>query len=123
MRKLTDKEVSFRISVEQDDLEVRGNAMCSGDDDFDLECENDILRRLDRGDYTAWCYVKVTASWNGFEGFAGIGACSFAEDANEQIEAHQIATDYDLAGDALADLNEKIKAHLSRAESIADKLR
>lgn len=122
MRKLTDKDVEFRITVEQEDMPLRGNYTVSGDDEQDTADENEALARLNRGDYTAWCSVTVTAAWNGFEGNARIGGCSMGENANEQIEAHQIATDYDLAGDALADLTEKIGVHLDRADQIRKKL-
>lgn len=74
------------LTVEQDDTPVRGNALASGNDEDDRECENAILRRLNRGDEWAWCVVTVTASVE-FEGetFKGrdtLGACSYRDEAD-----------------------------------------
>ena len=41
---------TIEVTAAQDDIPVRGNAMASGDDATDRECEDDILTRLDSGD-------------------------------------------------------------------------
>lgn len=62
IRKLTESEVTFTITVAQDDEEVRGNLMDSGDPQVDLAAEVEVCDRIDRGDVWAWCEITVTAS-------------------------------------------------------------
>jgi hypothetical protein len=59
IRKLTEADVEFTVRVEQDDTPVRGNAMASGDDAADRECEDEILSRLEAGNVEAWCVLTV----------------------------------------------------------------
>lgn len=104
MRKLTVNEVVFRVDVEQDDTPVRGNALASGDEAEDRACENEIERRLDRGDVWAWACVTVVAEWGGFRGTASIGGCSYADEADFKSDAYYL----DLRDEALDDLNATI---------------
>lgn len=76
------KDVYFRVVAEPDDIDVRGNALASGDDDVDREAEDEIISRLEGGDEWAWAYVKVIAEYedddgNQYEGHDGLGACSY----------------------------------------------
>lgn len=73
-------DVTFSIECEEEDIPVKGNALASGDDDVDHAYENEILRRLDRGDLWAWCCVKVTARWGDFEASDYLGCCSFEDE-------------------------------------------
>lgn len=68
------------LTAEQDDTEVRGNAMVSGDDAADKEVEDGILRRLDSGDVWAWAFVKVRAECGDAVGEDALGACSYADE-------------------------------------------
>jgi hypothetical protein len=71
---------TFKITVEQDDIPVRGNAMASGDAAVDKEVEDEILQRLDNGDVWAWAHVTVVAEIEGFTGEAHLGACSYKDE-------------------------------------------
>lgn len=73
-------DVTFRVICEPEDIPVRGNAMASGDDAADRECEDEIIRRLERGDIWAWCSVTVRAEYRGFLGTDHLGACSYASE-------------------------------------------
>lgn len=73
--------VEYRIEVEQDDLDLRGNVMASGDDALDREAEAEVSRRLNQGDVWAWAMVTVIASCEGFEGRACLGGCSYEDEA------------------------------------------
>jgi hypothetical protein len=78
-----DSKVSYEIEVCQDDVEVRGNAMYSGNDDLDRKVEDTIIARLDEGDVWAWCIVKVIATYEGVGGVEGadyLGACNYADE-------------------------------------------
>lgn len=78
--------ISYTVSAEQDDMPVRGNALASGDDKVDKECEDGIIRRLGAGDIWAWAQVKVTASVDldgrTFSGRAYLGGCSYKDEAD-----------------------------------------
>jgi len=78
LRELTQDEVTFELHVHQEDIPVRGNAICSRDDERDAEVEDDIIVRLNNGDVWAWCYVEVRAAWNGFAESDYLGGCSYA---------------------------------------------
>jgi hypothetical protein len=78
-----DSKVSFEISAEPDYIKVRGNAMCSGHDDFDRGVEDAIIARRNGGDVWAWASVTVTARYDGVDsvvGIAHLGCCSYADE-------------------------------------------
>ena len=74
-------EVTFTITAEQDDLPIRGNAIVSGDDDYDELVACGIEADLDAGNEWAWASVKVSASWAGFTGNDYMGGCSYKDEA------------------------------------------
>ena len=79
-RPLTEKQVSFELSIGPEHLEVEGNCMASGDEAFDRKCAEDILQRLDSGDECAWCCLVVTAEdKDGNQGHASLGAVSLED--------------------------------------------
>jgi len=80
--KIRPEDVTYTLTIEDEDIPVRGNAMASGDDEADEAYENEIIARLDSGDLWAWCFVKVTAEWRGFKGWDGLGGCSYADEAD-----------------------------------------
>jgi hypothetical protein len=75
--------IEYRLYAMQDDLQVRGNALVSGDDDTDRDAEDEIIDRLDRGDIWAWASVKVEAvldvDGEEFIGDDYLGGCSYAD--------------------------------------------
>jgi hypothetical protein len=115
IRALTENEVTFELTVEQDDIPVRGNALASGDADEDRKCEDEILRRLDQGDVWAWASVRVTARWEGFEGHDYLGGCSY-ESERDFVRSGGYFDDMKDA--ALAELNEAIQAHAAKLETL-----
>lgn len=77
VRKLKPEEVSFKVGCLPEDARVRGNAVSSGNAEYDREVEDGIMEDLDRGNVWAWCTVVVSANWNGYEGKAYLGCCSY----------------------------------------------
>lgn len=75
-------EVIYTLTIEDEDIPVRGNAQASGDDEDDREVEDGIIRRLERGDLWAWCTVKVTATIEGCDevGTNYLGGCSYEDE-------------------------------------------
>lgn len=112
-RKLRANEVTFSVEIEAEDIPVRGNAMASGDDAADRECEDEIIARLDRGEVEAWCAVVVKATWKGYSATASIGACTL----DRSYTTEDVIDGHDLRGEALESLNEQIA---SEVESLSE---
>lgn len=73
------------LHAEQDDCQIRGNALAIGDDEQDKAAEDEIIARLDNGDVWAWASVRVTVShpaWPEIEGVDHLGACSYRDEAD-----------------------------------------
>lgn len=107
MRKLTEKDVDFELTVGFDDLQVRGNAMASGDDALDKKVEDEIIARLDDGDVWAWAQVTVTARWEDFDGHDYLGACSYKDEADFKQKGGYWES---MKAQALDDLNKNVLA-------------
>jgi hypothetical protein len=109
IRKLKPEEVEFTLDVEPEcDMPVKGNAMCSGDDEADKEYEQELLARLERGDTAAWCVLIVRAKWKSLEGVAALGGVTLLEDADEE-KAWEMANWHGMKGEALASLNSDLQ--------------
>jgi hypothetical protein len=74
-------EVTYTLECLEEDQQVRGNAMCSGDAALDKETEDFILRELRAGNPWAWCCVKVTAQCGDYTGTDYLGCCSYRSEA------------------------------------------
>lgn len=106
---------SVMLEIRESDVPIRGNAMVSGDSEYDRKVENEIIERLDSGDIYAWFDAKVTVSIevNGveFEGYDILGACSyksleqFLESGGYYDDMVQTALD-----NALSELREYVEA-------------
>lgn len=75
-------EIKYRLEAEMDDAPVRGNAMCSGNEEQDKEVEDEIIARLDAGDVWAWALVRVTAYVEGCSvvGVDHLGGCCYEDE-------------------------------------------
>jgi hypothetical protein len=102
---LTAEDVEFTIEAEPEDIPVRGNAMMSGDDDFDRKVEDEIIADLEDGNEWAWCSVKVAAKWKRWEGRAYLGCCSYK---NEKDFCQPGGYFEQMKEEALEDLNRQI---------------
>jgi hypothetical protein len=104
-------DVSFSVDAEMDEMPVRGNALASGDDAADRECEDEILARLESGDVWAWACVKVTASitlddGRTFEASEFLGGCCYASEADFKVPGGYYE---DLCTEAFDALDEKVR--------------
>lgn len=105
LRKLTREDVEITIEIDNEWLPLRGNAIATGDPDYDRQVEDELLKRLDSGDIWAWCSVTVTARWNGFEGKDHLGGCSYADEEDFKRSGY-----YDeMVGIAIDELNKEIE--------------
>lgn len=99
-------QVQYELDCLEDDTQVRGNAMASGDDDFDKKIEDEILSRLESGDLWAWCTVRVTATWKGIIGTDYLGACSYKNEKDFKAKGGYYQ---DMKNQAFDDLIRQIK--------------
>jgi len=89
--------------------------MASGDDDIDREAEEWILAQLESGNDWAWCRVRVTARWKGFEGSDSLGACSYKSEADFCTEDGYFA---DMKQAALDELNEAVQDAAGKIDTL-----
>src|SRR3972149_4055343 len=75
-------EVKYAVEIAPEDIPPEGNAIASGDAAVGAEYIANIRRRLENGDLWAWCCVKVSARWGGFEGVDYLGACCYEDEAS-----------------------------------------
>jgi hypothetical protein len=103
IRELKENEVEFSIECLDEHIPVRGNAIVSGDDDYDKQVEDKILSDLQWNPW-AWCCVRVIASWEDFKGDDYLGACSYKSEDDFKAGGYY----EDMKAQALEDLNEEI---------------
>lgn len=116
MFKLNDNQKSFLRSQSDiiveclpEDLQIKGNASAI-DDETDAQVEREILEQLDSGNEWAWCTIKVSLKWKGYEGTDYLGACSY-KSKKDFIEAN----DYfpDMVAIAFNDLVDNIESDIN----------
>jgi hypothetical protein len=119
IRKLTQDEVEFKIECLEEEIEIHGNAQASGDHEYDVWVEDNIIRELENGNQWAWCCVHVIAQWHDFEGDDYLGACSY-----ESEESFKQPGGYwdDMKAVALADLQTQIENALGAIEPLIKKV-
>lgn len=85
--------VTYQLSIEPEDIPVRGNAIASGDDAYDKKVEDEIIRRVDNGDDWAWCTVEVDAIFfpkggqaARITGRTSLGGCSYKDEEDFKQE-------------------------------------
>jgi hypothetical protein len=68
--------VTYEVTIEPEETDYHGN--CSAiDPATDREVEQWIDRELESGNMLAWCWVKVVARLEGYEGEDSLGGCSY----------------------------------------------
>ena len=70
-------EAEIIVTAEVDEIPIRGNAIASGDDDYDREVEDWIIKEVNAGNVWAWASVCVELKWNSLRGDAYLGCCSY----------------------------------------------
>jgi hypothetical protein len=106
--------VTYDYTVEYEDTPVRGNLIVSGDVELDKQDEDEVIRRLAAGDVWAWCWVRVTATWEDWTGEASLGCCCYGGENDFLSDCYG-----DLKMAAYDDLKaklERVRALLSGAE-------
>lgn len=104
MKTLKLSDLKIELIIKQDDIPVHGNAIASGDDLYDKEVEDEILNRLENGDYWAWCSVEVRATYKGLAASDYLGACSYANEQDFKEGGYYT----DMCDNVLADIQEQL---------------
>lgn len=84
--KITEDQVSWTLTVDCDDIPIRGNVMASGDAEFDKQVEDALISRVNSGDVWAWARVEVTGTFKGLSESEYLGGCSY-KDQNDFEES------------------------------------
>lgn len=111
----TSDGIRLALTIERDDIPVRGNASAWDDEQANTAYADDILERLEQGDDWAWASVKVSATALGEEGIAFLGGCSyegFAEFAQPDGYLPQMVSE------AIADLCHALTSAVAKASEI-----
>ena len=105
-RTLTKEEIQIRVTAFPEEMPVKGNAICSGDEDFDREVESEILERLEQDDVWAWATVCVAAEWEGLKESEYLGCCCY-----EGEEDFRNSSGYfdDMVEEALTNVNRRLQ--------------
>ena len=129
MRKLTESEVTFDLELEPEDIPLRGNAIASGDPDYDREYEAELQERLERGDESAWCCMVVTATWTSADGdeYVGrdhLGGVTLEGGSGRAVnrQAWELADWYGMKQEALDDLNAQLETRVKRCAALQAEL-
>lgn len=82
MRAVIAREATVTLTCAAEDLQIEGNALASGNDEWDREQEQWIRDQLDGGNEWAWCCARVDVEWEGFKETEYLGACSYKSRAD-----------------------------------------
>jgi hypothetical protein len=109
-------EIRYTLECLPEEIPIRGNAMASGDDNFDRETENQIIADYESGNEWAWCCVKMTATCGGFEGTDFLSGCNYANEEDFRAGGYF----EDMQQEAYADLLNTLTTTASRAQEATD---
>lgn len=112
------KTVEFNVEACQEYTEVRGNAMCSGDDDYDRKVEDRILANLDDGNVWTWASIRVSASIDGIECADYLGCCSYKDEEDFLKDVYYL----DMKCEALSNLRAKYEDSMRAIERAEEEL-
>jgi len=98
-------DVLFTITPEPEHISVRDGNFELSDGSPDEEQIAAIEKQMEHSEW-AWCSVKVTASWGGFEGSDHLGCCSY-KDEDDFAEGGYLPQ---MQEEAMEDLKRNIRA-------------
>lgn len=105
MKKLTKEDIKIHLNIHYSDIPIRGNAIASGNSEFDKQVENELIDKLTSGDLLAWCNVEIIGEYKGLVSDPEyLGACSYASEKDFKEGGYY---DY-MVNTVLDDLNNKI---------------
>jgi len=111
MKKLTKQDVQIEVIADYDTIPVRGNAIDSGDAEYDKEVEDKIINAIDNGDVWAWASVEVKATYKGLTASTYLGCCSYASEEDFKSDGYYADMVSEVIEDLNSQLNELIEEH------------
>lgn len=105
-RTLTGNDIKIAVTAFPEEIPVKGNAMSSGDEDFDHQVETAIYERLKMDDIWAWTTVCVTGAWEELTMHEYIGCCCY--DSEEDFRNNSGYFE-EMVDEILANLNKRIQ--------------
>lgn len=115
MKKLTDKDVTFKVFIDPEEASIRGNASAISPE-VDKQTEEYIRRELANGNEWAWCMVTVVACWKLRRGYSSLGCCSYKSEGEFREDAYFS----DMKTEALANLNKEIEQLAEELDELQD---
>lgn len=114
-------EIEYTIEAEEEWAPIEGNAIVSGDDDYDKKVNDSIKRSLRAGNRWAWCTVHVTASAGELTGHAYLGCCSYKNEKDFKKGGYYEDMQWEAKQDLLRQLKKAHDAYqdLMEAEDVA----
>jgi hypothetical protein len=103
---LTRNDITIVVTAFPEEIPVKGNAMCSGDEAFDHQVETEILERLEKDDMWAWATVCVAAEWECLSASEYLGCCCYANEEEFRQEGGYFD---DMVHEALSNLNLRLR--------------
>lgn len=70
------QDIRWKLECLDEDIPIRGNAICTGDSKEDKEIEDNIIEELEYNPW-AWCCVRLTGYYKGLEASDYLGGCSY----------------------------------------------
>ena len=99
-------EIQVLVTAFPEEIPVKGNAMCSGDEDFDQQIEAEILERLEQDDVWAWATVSVAAEWQGLKEKEYLGCCCYESEEDFRNNSGYFE---EMVQEALTNLNLRLR--------------
>lgn len=89
--KIDETKIEFELLCHEEETEVCGNVMVSGDKTVDHEAEQRVLKQLESGNQWSWCCVEVRAFLPGMPDVYGVdflGCCSYSSEEEFKNDAY-----------------------------------
>jgi hypothetical protein len=95
----------IELIVKYDHAPIRGNAIDSGDEEYDREVEDQLIDEVNSGNVWAWFSAEIKASYNGVSCSDYLGCCSYEDEQDFRAsDCYQ-----DMVAQATDELREKLK--------------
>ena len=108
-KQLSINDVQWSIECHPEDMAIRGNAMASGDDEYDREVESRISEQLESGNPWAWCIIVVKGRYKSLEASDCLGGCNY----DSENDFRRGGYFEDMQSNILADLQAQLEVDAS----------
>ncbi len=114
------KNAEITFEALEETIQVRGNAIASGNEEEDKKVEDEIIARLNNGDISAWFCAHVKATFDKWEGDDFLGCCSYQNLSTDFLndDGHYA----DMKKEAIENLADEIERASKTVELIEDSI-